>query len=98
MTTKTYRVICKDCKESEDIVIDERNNIYWKPVKNIISGRYRLDMQWGWQCICQNNDIMTKQELEMIADTANPKPQELSSIIKNLQPQKPMFIMELLDA
>lgn len=94
MTTKTYRVICKNCKKGDQIVIDTDNNIYWKPVKNIISGRYRLDMQWGWQCVCGNNDIITEQEQKEISNLAAPDPVDISKVLKNLVPDKPKFKME----
>ena len=94
MTTKTYKVICKECKATEDIVIDNQNNIYWKPVKNIISGRYRLDMQWGWQCICGNNDITTEQEQREISNLSAPDPVDISKVLKNLIPDQPRFKME----
>lgn len=94
MTTKTYKVICKDCNKSENIVIDNDNNIYWKPVKYIISGRYRLDMQWGWQCICGNNDITTEQEQREISNLSAPDPVDISKVLKNLIPDQPRFKME----
>lgn len=96
MTTKTYKVICKGCGESEDLVIDSQNNIYWKPVKSIISGRYRLDMQWGFQCICGNNDITTEQEQREISNLAAPDPVDISKVLKNLVPDKPKFRMEVI--
>lgn len=90
----TYKVVCKDCQKSDDIVIDDQNNIYWKPVNHIISGRYRLDMQWGWQCICGNNDITTRQEQREIADLSAPDPKDISKILKSLIPDQPKFKME----
>lgn len=98
MNVKEYKVTCLKCKNFNIVPIADDRNVMWKTADRIISARYRLDGNWGFQCICQNNDIMTRQEKEMIADPANPKPRELSSIIKNLQPQKPKFSMELLNA
>lgn len=94
MNTTTYRVKCKNCKKFEDIVIDDKRNIYWKPVKYIISGRYRLDMNWGWQCICGNNDLLTKQEKREISDLADPDPQQIADVVRSLIPDKSKFIME----
>lgn len=93
MSTTTYKVICKKCKHSEDIVIDDNNNIYWKPVKWIISGRYRLDMNWGWQCVCGNNDLVTKQEQKEISNLQAPDPKDISKVLKDLIPDKPRFEM-----
>lgn len=77
-------------------MIDNQNNIYWKPVKNIISGRYRLDMQWGWQCVCGNNDITTEQEEREISNLSAPDPVDISKVLKNLIPDKPKFKMEVI--
>ena len=93
MTTTTYKVVCKNCKESEDIVIDDQNNIYWKPVKYIISGRYRLDMNWGWQCLCGNNDLVTDQEEREIGNLSAPDPIDISKVLKSIIPDKPKFEM-----
>lgn len=94
MNTTTYKVVCKKCKNSENIVIDSDNNIYWKPVKWIISGRYRLDMQWGWQCICGQNDLETEQERKEIKNLSAPDPSDISKVLKAIKIQKPRFIME----
>jgi len=94
MSTKTYRVVCNECKESDEVVIDNQNYIYWKPVKYIISGRYRLDMQWGWQCVCGNNDITTEQEQREISNLSAPDPTDISKVLSNLIPDQPKFKME----
>lgn len=94
MNTTTYKVVCKNCKKSEDIVIDDDKNIYWKQVKNIISGRYRLDMNWGWQCICGNNDIVTEQEKREIHNLQAPDPIDISKVLKSIIPDQPKFLME----
>lgn len=28
----------------------------------IISGRYRKDLRWGWECICGNDSRLSRQE------------------------------------
>lgn len=94
MKTTTYKVACKNCRKSEAIVIDDQNNIYWKPVKYIISGRYRLDMNWGWQCMCGNNDLVTEQEKREISNLAAPDPLDISKVLKSIIPDQPKFIME----
>lgn len=59
----------------------------------IISGRKRLDDQFGWQCYCGNNDLMTRQESKTFSNPASPKPQEISDIVNNLVVDKPKFEM-----
>lgn len=93
MSTTTFHVVCKNCKKSEDITIDEKHNIYWPTVKYIISGRYRLDMNWGWQCICGNNDLVTKQERETISNLQNPNPEDITNVLKSIKPDEPKFTM-----
>jgi hypothetical protein len=51
----------------------------------IISARPRFDGQWGWQCLCGNNSIMTEQEKRVIVNPQAPKSQEISEIVKNLE-------------
>lgn len=91
-----YKITCSKCKKSDDIIIVDDRLIDWQHSTsiNIISGRKRLDGQWGWQCVCGNNDLMTKQELRQITNKQNPDPQEIAHIVKNLVPDKPRFTME----
>lgn len=89
-----YRIVCKEC-ENSDVIIIQDFTIIWGDNKKIISGRFRLDRQWGWQCgVCQNNDIMTRQEIRQITNKQNPEPQEIESVLKNLIPDKPKFLMQ----
>lgn len=74
--------------------MSEDRSINWGNADRIISGRYRLDEQWGWQCICGNNDIMTKQEIDEISNPQSPDPKEIFQIIKDLKPQPSQFIMQ----
>lgn len=89
-----YKVTCKNCKQSDVIHIEQDSNILWGKNTYIISGRKRLDMQWGWQCLCSNNDLMTTQELRTITDKTNPDPAEINQILKDLEVEEPKFVME----
>lgn len=93
---KSYKVICKKCKGSNVVAIDEHSGrIFWDGCDRIISGRRRLDGKWGWQCLCGNNSILTKQEDEYITDKVNPDPKEIEAVIKNLIPEtKNIFSMQ----
>lgn len=94
MNIQSYRVTCNKCKKSDDLAIDANNSIYWKPTNYIISGRYRLDMNWGWQCSCGNNDLVTKQEHKHIKNLQAPDPADIGEVLKNIMPDKPKFKME----
>lgn len=96
INVKQYKVTCLKCKQFNIVPIADDRSVMWKNADRIISARYRLDNQWGFECFCQNNDIMTEQEKQMIKNHQQPEPKELSAIIKNLIPQKPKFRMELI--
>lgn len=91
-----YKVTCKNCKQSDLIDIEKDTLILWEKNKNtyLISGRKRLDMQFGWQCLCGNNDLLSDQENRVITDKTSPDPQEINQILKNLEPQKAKFVMD----
>jgi hypothetical protein len=89
-----YKVTCKNCKQSDVIHIEKDSNILWDKNTYIISGRKRLDMNWGWQCLCGANDLLSKQEAREITDKTNPDPQEINQIIKNLEPEASRFVMD----
>lgn len=102
---KQYRVTCKSCRGGRQVIILEsqgREVIDWldnnpnPQVVRIISARKRLDGQWGWQCVCGNNDLLTEQENISISDKENPDPSEINSVINNLKVQKPRFNMEVI--
>lgn len=93
MSFKTHQVVCTQCKGQRVIQIHDTpvgKRIDWLEDKQeeaftIISGRERLDGQWGWECICGHKTIDTPQELRVIADKASPKPQEITEIMKNIE-------------
>lgn len=101
---KRYKVSCKNCDGQRLIEIHPTQlgeRVDWLEGKQsepftIVSARKRLDDQWGFQCICGENDLMTAQERESFKNTAAPKPQEITDIVKNLKPDKPRF--ELVEA
>lgn len=97
-----YSVKCLECKSKRQVNIvtsEGRELIDWldnnpnPEAVRIISGRKRFDGNFGWQCICGNNDIMTKQEQSYITNKQSPSPNDVASLVKNLLPQKPQFEM-----
>lgn len=98
-----YKVTCLECESARDVVIVKsqgRPLIDWldnnpdPEVTRIVSGRKRMDGQWGWQCICGNDDLMTDQERNYIKDWTNPEPREIDQIAKDLVAQRPRFKMK----
>lgn len=60
----TYKVTCLKCGESDNILINDKSIINYEKGAgtNLLSGRYRSDMEWGWECICGNDNRISKQE------------------------------------
>lgn len=96
-----YRIICQNCKSERVIKIVTTvagDQIDWLESPDnanhpIMSARKRLDGQWGFQCSCGNDDLMTQQEKRSISNHQNPKAEEISDIVKNLKMDKPKFGM-----
>lgn len=83
-----------DCESERKVKIIRNEKIDWLEdgtPQRIVSARKRLDGQWGFQCLCGANDLLTKQEERVMSNPAEPQPEELSMIIKNLEMQSPMF-------
>lgn len=90
-----YKIICDNCGNADVIGLDSENHVIWGEPKNIISARLRTDGQWGYQCNCGQNSLVTKQENENIRDLSKPSIQELTTIKKNLIVKKDKrFVME----
>lgn len=82
MSTK---IICNNCQGYSIVNIDEPNKVIsWKQIDKVISARYRFDGQWGFQCYCGNNSIMSKQEIESISNPQLPTIKEIEDIKNNL--------------
>lgn len=101
MDKTRYLVSCQKCKGNRIVDIQKSKAgefIDWLEDRQsnspIISARPRLDGQWGFQCMCGNNDIMTDQEKRVIVNPTAPKPQEIDQIVANLKPGKPKFKLE----
>lgn len=92
-----YRVVCKTCRRGDVVTIDNDNRIFWQNNEFIVSGRYRLDNNWGWQCLCGNNNLLTEQEAKEITNKVNPDPNEINRIVQNIKlDKKTKFEMEKL--
>lgn len=97
-----YKITCKECRATREVgiikglvndVIDWLDNNPDPQVVKIISGRKRLDNNFGWECICGNNDLLTQQEIDTIKNKSAPEPKEIAQIIKDLKPAKSRFEM-----
>jgi hypothetical protein len=74
-----YKVTCLKCKGSNKVIITDvgknrqeymidLNTDHQKSPGNIyiISGRYRGDMRFGWECICGQDSRVARQEADQI--------------------------------
>jgi hypothetical protein len=67
-----YEVTCLKCKQSDILLIDDNSHAiinYGKGAStNLLAGRWRKDMQWGWECICSNDNRISKQEESFLSE------------------------------
>lgn len=98
---KRYKVVCDKCGGSRIIEVHPTSlgeRIDWLEDKQdgpftIISARKRLDDQWGFQCICGANELMTTQERSTFQNPASPHPREIEEIVGDLKPEYVSFKM-----
>ena len=102
MSAKRYLLTCQNCGANRQVgivkgmtgqIIDWLDNNPDPQKVKIISGRFRFDDEWGWQCICGNDDLWTEQEKSHVENLTNPEPKEITDIMNDLKPQKPKFRM-----
>lgn len=92
-----YKVTCGQCGKADTIGLIDEKDIIWDKNEWIISGRKRLDGNWGFQCVsCGNDDLLTDQEKKDIKNHQQPDPKDIENVIKKLVAQEPRFLMERL--
>lgn len=90
-----WKITCLRCKNDDIIQIVKDQDIIWGDNKHVVSGRKRLDGNWGWQCFCGNNSLLTSQEMSNISNLQTPDPKEIQDVIDNLKVEKDKkFVME----
>ena len=96
---KTLVINCGNCKAQRKIRLISTaagETIDWLESDDnanhpIVSARKRLDGQWGFQCTCGNNDLLTDQEKRIITNPAQPDIKEIDMVVKNLESQPAKF-------
>lgn len=92
---RKLKITCSECGNSDHVAITEHNQIIWGKSTFIISGRHRLDGNWGWQCLCGNNSLLTVQERTTIKNLQFPDPLDIEAVVTNLIPEpNTRFAME----
>lgn len=97
-----YNITCHDCGATRQVgiidghmgqIVDWLDNNPDPQIVKIVSARKRFDDQWGWQCICGNDDMWTEQESKFVSNKSNPKPTEIADIMNSLTPVESKFRM-----
>lgn len=69
---KRYEVTCLKCKQSDILLIDDNSHAiinYGKGAStNLLAGRWRKDEKFGWECICGNDNRVSKQEEQFLSE------------------------------
>lgn len=69
---KRYEVTCLKCKQSDILLIDDNSHAiinYGKGAStNLLAGRWRKDERFGWECICGNDNRVSKQEEQFLSE------------------------------
>lgn len=65
---KRYKITCNKCKGSDNLLINEMNQVQYENHWPIIAARYRPDMNWGFECGACRNDSRLAPEEKDVAD------------------------------
>lgn len=73
MTSKKLQIKCLQCNRTNTAIVTEIEQNRWSIDLNyyhqqdpsniaIISGRFRKDMDFGWECVCGNDSRLAREE------------------------------------
>lgn len=82
-----YRVTCKKCKGSDELLIDNQSKrVMFTKHLPIIAARFRPDENWGFECQCGNDSRLAPQEKKQAnVLISGATKQTIKQIIKNLE-------------
>lgn len=84
-----YEVTCLKCGKSDIVTINEARHqiLRWDKMMatNLLSGRYRKDLNWGWECICGNDNRLAKEEKGEMAQLVQAPPMKIKQIADSLK-------------
>lgn len=98
MKTKKYKVTCLGCGQSDIITIEEANHVILDFAKqlatNLLSGRWRKDLKWGWECRCGNDNRLCLEEKTQFEQLVQGSASAIERIARSLQiPDEKQFRM-----
>jgi len=99
MNTKTYRVTCLKCKQTESLLIDESTHQVLdfgrKAETNVLSVRWRGDLQYGFECLCGNDNRLALSEKTDFQKLVQGDQMSVKKIADSLNiPDKKQFSLE----
>lgn len=66
MDKTSYRLTCLNCKQSDVLTISDSNHLILDFERGVntpfLSGRWRGDQAWGWECVCGNDNRIASVE------------------------------------
>lgn len=95
-----YKITCKKCNKEATVNIAQVPHM---PPQvqydggmptNLLAGRFRTDMQWGWECTCGNDSRLAPSEKDQAKTLVSGTPQKIQEIIAGLKiPDEKKFLM-----
>lgn len=81
-----YKVTCLKCKKESFVRIDAGHQIDYEGGMNtnLLAGRWRKTQDFGWECICGNDNRLAKQEKDEMNNLVSGTPQQIADIVKSL--------------
>jgi len=100
MNKKRYQVTCLKCKQSDVLTIEESSHVILDFAKqmmtNILAGRWRRDLQWGFQCRCGNDNRLSAVEKDEFDTLVQGDPISVEKIAASLKiPDEKQFVMKV---
>ena len=83
---KRYEVTCLKCKKSSFVRISDGHQIDYEGGMNtnLLAGRWRKSLDFGWECVCGNDNRLSKQEKDEMNNLVTGTPQQIAQIVKSL--------------
>lgn len=89
MQQKKYQVTCLSCGESDILTIENANHLILDFAKqmmtNFLSGRWRRDLQWGFECRCGNDNRLSAMEKDEFQNLVQGDKLSVARIARSLQ-------------
>lgn len=81
-----YKVTCLKCKKEAFVRISDGHQIDYEGGMNtnLLAGRWRKSLDFGWECTCGNDNRLCKQEKDEMDNLVTGTPQQIAQIVKSL--------------